>query len=75
MNKTLLTTAALLGVLVGNLPAMAQTNEEGQAASEGGEVYFPNCSAARAAGAAPIHAGEPGYRRKLDRDGDGVACE
>lgn len=39
------------------------------------EVYYPNCAAARAAGAAPLYAGEPGYRRKLDRDGDGVACE
>ncbi len=39
------------------------------------EVYFANCSAARAAGAAPLHRGDPGYRAKLDRDGDGVACE
>jgi hypothetical protein len=39
------------------------------------EVYYPNCAAARAAGAAPLHRGEPGYSRKLDRDGDGVACE
>ena len=38
-------------------------------------VYYANCSAARAAGAAPIHVGEPGYRSGLDRDGDGVACE
>lgn len=38
-------------------------------------VSFANCSAARAAGAAPIRFGEPGYARKLDRDGDGVACE
>ncbi|MEA3264130.1 MAG: excalibur calcium-binding domain-containing protein [Pseudomonadota bacterium] len=37
--------------------------------------YYPNCSAARAAGAAPIRAGDPGYRAGLDRDGDGVACE
>lgn len=36
---------------------------------------FPNCSAARAAGAAPIRRGEPGYGPHLDRDGDGVACE
>lgn len=36
-------------------------------------VYYPSCAAARAAGAAPLHAGEPGYRRGLDRDGDGVA--
>jgi micrococcal nuclease len=38
-------------------------------------TYYANCSAARAAGAAPIYAGEPGYRSALDRDGDGVACE
>ena len=29
----------------------------------------------RAAGAAPLHTGDPGYSRKLDRDGDGDACE
>jgi Excalibur calcium-binding domain len=39
------------------------------------DVYFQNCSAARAAGAAPIREGEPGYAPKLDRDRDGVACE
>ncbi|WP_101847487.1 GmrSD restriction endonuclease domain-containing protein [Zhihengliuella sp. ISTPL4] len=38
-------------------------------------VYYENCTAVRAAGAAPIHTGDPGYSRKLDRDGDGVACE
>lgn len=36
---------------------------------------YPNCAAARAAGAAPLYAGQPGYSSKLDRDGDGVACE
>jgi hypothetical protein len=39
------------------------------------DVYYANCSAARAAGAAPLLAGQRGYRRALDRDGDGVACE
>lgn len=39
------------------------------------DVYFPNCAAARAAGAAPVRAGQPGYARHLDRDGDGVGCE
>jgi hypothetical protein len=39
------------------------------------DVYYANCTAVRAAGAAPIHRGEPGYSKKLDRDGDGVACE
>ena len=38
-------------------------------------VYFKNCSEVRAAGAAPIYRGQPGYSSKLDRDGDGVACE
>ncbi len=41
----------------------------------GGAVYFENCDAARAAGAAPVRRGDPGYRRGLDRDDDGVACE
>lgn len=40
-----------------------------------GDSSYPNCSAAKAAGAAPLHAGSPGYSSKLDRDGDGVACE
>lgn len=38
-------------------------------------AYYRNCDAARAAGVAPLYIGEPGYRSKLDRDGDGVACE
>ncbi|MBF6094956.1 GmrSD restriction endonuclease domain-containing protein [Nocardia cyriacigeorgica] len=38
-------------------------------------VSYPNCAAARAAGAAPLHRGDPGYSAKLDRDNDGVACE
>lgn len=38
-------------------------------------VYFANCAAARAAGRQNIRRGEPGYRRALDRDNDGVACE
>ncbi|MEV7426425.1 excalibur calcium-binding domain-containing protein [Streptomyces sp. NPDC091212] len=41
----------------------------------GGSVYYKNCAAARAAGAAPVHAGDPGYGRHLDRDGDGIGCE
>lgn len=41
----------------------------------GDRVYYPNCSAARAAGAAPIRKGAPGYGRHLDRDGDGIGCE
>ena len=36
---------------------------------------YRNCSEARAAGAAPLYRGAPGYSARLDRDGDGVACE
>ncbi len=38
-------------------------------------AYYANCAAAKAAGAAPLYAGQPGYRAALDRDKDGVACE
>lgn len=38
-------------------------------------VYYPNCRAARASGAAPMHRGAPGYRSELDGDDDGIACE
>lgn len=36
---------------------------------------FANCAEARAAGAAPVRRGQPGYGTRLDRDGDGVGCE
>lgn len=36
---------------------------------------YRNCGEARAAGAAPLHRGDPGYSPRLDRDGDGLACE
>ena len=38
-------------------------------------VYYQNCEAARAKGAAPIYRGSPGYRDGIDGDSDGVACE
>jgi len=45
------------------------------APAPGAPLYYANCKAARAAGAAPLYAGQPGYRTGLDGDGDGVACE
>jgi hypothetical protein len=38
-------------------------------------VYFQNCNKARRAGAAPLHSGDPGYSTKLDKDGNGIACD
>lgn len=38
-------------------------------------AMFRSCAAARAAGAAPLRRGSPGYNPNLDGDADGVACE
>ncbi|MDJ0319484.1 DUF1524 domain-containing protein [Pseudarthrobacter sp. PS3-L1] len=54
-------------------PAPAPAPEPAPAAPAA--VYFQNCTAARAAGAAPLYAGQAGYRAEMDRDKDGVACE
>lgn len=64
------------GGLGGDAPERAAVPEPAAPAEEApAAAYYPNCSAARAAGAAPLYAGSPGYSRSLDRDGDGVACE
>lgn len=39
------------------------------------DTYFGSCKDAKAAGAAPIYEGQPGYRPQLDRDRDGIACD
>jgi len=38
-------------------------------------AYYADCTAVRAAGAAPLYSWQPGYRPGLDGDSDGVACE
>lgn len=38
-------------------------------------VTYNSCAEVRAAGKAPLKRGDPGYSAKLDRDGDGIACE
>lgn len=54
----------------------AEEEREAEAEREqAANVYYENCDAVRAAGAAPITTGDPGYARHLDRDGDGVGCE
>lgn len=54
-----------------DLPPTATTVPPTRAPS----VYYANCDEVRAAGAAPIYRGEPGYRPGLDRDNDGIACD
>jgi hypothetical protein len=41
----------------------------------GASWSYRNCKEARAAGAAPIYRGQPGYGAHMDGDGDGIACE
>ncbi|MFD5097890.1 excalibur calcium-binding domain-containing protein [Streptomyces albidochromogenes] len=48
----------------------SEESDEGSSA-----VYYENCAAARAAGAAPVHRGDPGYGNHLDRDNDGTGCD
>lgn len=43
--------------------------------SSGTTGAYANCSAARAAGAAPVRRGDPGYGSHLDRDNNGIGCE
>lgn len=53
------------------------TSQGGQARPQGltsGGV-FRNCTEARAAGAAPVMRGDPGFGQHLDRDNDGIGCE
>ena len=57
-------------------PAQPQEPEPAQPQEpEPGGVYYRSCKEAKAAGAAPLYQGEPGYRPGLDRDHDGIACE
>jgi len=47
----------------------------GRAPGSRGSRLFANCAEARAAGAAPVRRGDPGFGPHLDRDNDGVGCE
>ena len=69
--------------------ALSAAELDAQQPSSGGAVVAParraramasdwsyrNCREARAAGAAPLYTGQPGYGAHMDGDGDGIACE
>ncbi|WP_159695765.1 excalibur calcium-binding domain-containing protein [Massilia sp. 9I] len=65
-------TAAVASYAPAQNLATTKPDASGSARSAG---VFANCAAARAAGAAPVKIGEPGYGPHLDRDGDGIGCE
>jgi hypothetical protein len=67
-----------------NTTAPRRVSTTKPAAGAGGEDSRPapsptftyqNCNKARRAGAAPLHPGDPGYSAKLDKDGNGIACD
>ncbi len=58
----------------GSPSALASTARPAPTVSDSSWSY-PNCGAARAAGAAPLYQGQPGYGPHMDGDHDGIACE
>ena len=68
--------AILLGGVILTLPmAGAVKKKVKKTSGSSSTIYFKSCKEARAAGYSDIKKGEPGYSSKLDRDGDGIACE
>ncbi|MGY2892530.1 excalibur calcium-binding domain-containing protein [Deinococcus sp. UYEF24] len=70
MKKSVLFTLALPALLL-STTATALTPPR-QPVPLGG---FRNCAQALAYGYNYMRKGEPGYSKKLDRDGNGIACE
>jgi hypothetical protein len=66
MLRALLASGVLVVAGLGTAVGLAQADPE---------PVYANCSEVRAAGAAPIRAGDPGFEPKFDRDGDGIGCE
>ncbi len=61
--------------LAAPIPSTPATTTPATTTPPAAAVYYKNCTAVRAAGAAPIRAGDPGWQTKFDGDGDGVGCE
>lgn len=57
------------------LPPAERAQAQPASAGTSSSWSYSNCAAARAAGAAPVRIGQPGYGPHLDRDGDGIGCE
>ena len=53
----------------------SESQKKSESTPEPQKEFYANCKEAKAAGAAPLYRGDPGYREDLDRDGDGIACE
>lgn len=72
--KSVAPLAGLAFLAVYNFPIQSEEQKAEARATEQ-SIYYRYCSDVRAAGKAPLLAGQPGYAAHLDRDGDGIACE
>lgn len=71
-----LTVGAVVSTFIGGMMvAAAAAWPAGAAAPTQVDPPYGSCKEAHADGAYNIKRGDPGYRPKLDRDNDGVACE
>lgn len=52
----------------------SESQKKSESAPEPQKEFYANCKEAKAAGAAPMYEGDPGYRPELDRNHDGIAC-
>ena len=77
VTKKPVTQIKIIGTYVKPAPApvVTQPRQTYSTPTPSTSVHYQNCTAARAAGAAPVYAGQPGYASHLDRDGDGIGCE
>lgn len=66
--------APVVGSTGGGSTGGSGGGETGGGAPAGG-AFYANCTEVKAAGAAPIYPGDPGWQDKFDRDNDGVGCE
>ena len=53
----------------------SESQKKSESTPEPQKEFYANCDDAKAAGAAPMYKGGPGYRPELDRDKDGIACD
>ena len=76
--KEMIVSAVMFGATVGYAwsslpPATFQSPEQREQIEQ--SVYYSGCNEVRAAGKAPLYAGQPGYSEDMDGDLDGIACE
>lgn len=64
-RMNLLTKAGSAALIAGLLPLGCSSKSDS----------YSSCAEAKKAGKTPLHKGDPGYSSKLDRDGDGIACD